>query len=101
MGIRAGGWHAIVNERGAIRMDEDDVALDWYVAADDRWHNPAQEPSVRQTRRAGVPVVETRLWIRNLCAFIFNVFHIFGGFICLFIHNPDHKHNNGDYKYGD
>ena len=27
MGIRAGGWHAIVNERGAIRMDDDDVAL--------------------------------------------------------------------------
>ena len=63
MGIRAGGWHAIVNERGAIRVDEQDEPLDWYVAADDRWHNPAQEPSVRQTRRAGVPVVETRLRI--------------------------------------
>ena len=63
LGIRAGGWHAIVNERGAIRMDEEVDALDWYVAADDRWHNPAQEPSVRQTRRAGVPVVETRLRI--------------------------------------
>jgi hypothetical protein len=63
MGIRAGGWHAIVNERGAIRVDEQNEPLDWYVAADDRWHNPAQEPSVRQTRRAGVPVVETRLRI--------------------------------------
>ena len=63
MGIRAGGWHAIVNERGAIRIDEQNEPLDWYVAADDRWHNPAQEPSVRQTRRAGVPVVETRLRI--------------------------------------
>ena len=28
MGIRAGGWHAIVNERGAIRVDEQDEALD-------------------------------------------------------------------------
>jgi len=63
LGIRAGGWHAIVNERGSIRMDEEVETLDWYVAADDRWHNPAKEPSVRQTRRAGVPVVETRLRI--------------------------------------
>jgi hypothetical protein len=52
-----------VNERGAIRVDEQNEPLDWYVAADDRWHNPAQEPSVRQTRRAGVPVVEPRLRI--------------------------------------
>ncbi|NBW92481.1 MAG: hypothetical protein EBR53_08555, partial [Actinobacteria bacterium] len=32
-------------------------------AADDRWHNPAKETTVRQTRRAGVPVIETRLRI--------------------------------------
>ncbi|MEY2779911.1 MAG: hypothetical protein RL623_1091, partial [Actinomycetota bacterium] len=63
MGVRAGGWHAIVNERGAIRMDGQTGALDWYVAADDRWHNPAKETTVRQTRRAGVPVIETRLRI--------------------------------------
>ena len=35
--------------------------LDWYVAADDRWHVPAQEPTVRQTRIEGAPVIETRL----------------------------------------
>lgn len=63
LGVRAGGWHAIVNERGAIRVDGQTEVLDWYVAADDRWHNPAKETTVRQTRRAGVPVIETRLRI--------------------------------------
>ena len=37
--------------------------LDWHIAADARWHDPSTEPSVRQTRRAGVPVIETRLRI--------------------------------------
>ncbi len=36
-------------------------ALDWFVAADDRWHVPANEPTVRQSRIEGSPVVETRL----------------------------------------
>ena len=33
--------------------------LDWWVAADDRWHTPATEPSCRQYRLLGTPVVET------------------------------------------
>ena len=37
--------------------------LDWYIAADDRWHVPAQEPTVRQTRTEGAPVIETRVRI--------------------------------------
>jgi len=37
------------------------VTLDWYVAADDRWHVPAHEPTVRQERLEGTPVVETRI----------------------------------------
>ncbi len=37
--------------------------LDWYVAADDRWHVPANEPTVRQTRIEGTPVIETRIRI--------------------------------------
>ncbi len=35
-------------------------ALDWWVAADDRWHTPRDEPSVRQRRVLGAPVLETR-----------------------------------------
>lgn len=40
---------------------EDPVTLDWYIAADDRWHVPAQESTVRQERIEGTPVVETRI----------------------------------------
>lgn len=35
--------------------------LEWFVAADDRWHVPANEPTVRQSRLEGSPVVETRV----------------------------------------
>lgn len=37
--------------------------LDWWVAADDRWHVPAQESTVRQRRLEGTPVLETRIRI--------------------------------------
>ena len=40
---------------------ENPVPLDWYVAADDRWHVPAQDSTVRQERIEGTPVVETRI----------------------------------------
>ena len=63
LGVRGGGWTAIVNERGSIRLNDGSPVLDWHIAADDRWHDPSMEPSVRQTRRAGVPVIETRLRI--------------------------------------
>lgn len=39
----------------------DPSTLDWFVAADDRWHVPSNEPTVRQTRIEGSPVVETRV----------------------------------------
>lgn len=34
--------------------------LDWHIAADDRWHSPEHESSVRQRRIDGTAVVETR-----------------------------------------
>ncbi|HEY4609543.1 MAG TPA: hypothetical protein VIH06_10080, partial [Ilumatobacteraceae bacterium] len=37
--------------------------VDWFVAADDRWHRPEHESSTRQTRLDGTPVVETRVRI--------------------------------------
>lgn len=37
--------------------------IEWFVAADDRWHVPEQEPSVRQRRIEGTPVLETRVRI--------------------------------------
>ena len=52
-----------VSSWGAVTPwgQHDPVTLDWYVAADDRWHVPADEPTVRQSRLDGTPVVETRL----------------------------------------
>lgn len=35
--------------------------LRWFVAADDRWHDPSVEVAVRQHRVGGTPVVATRL----------------------------------------
>jgi hypothetical protein len=52
---------AYINERGRIEPRDGSAPLDWFVAADDRWHDPSREPTVRQQRRAGVPIVETRL----------------------------------------
>lgn len=37
--------------------------FDWHIAADDRWHSPASESTVRQSRIEGTPVVETRVRI--------------------------------------
>ncbi len=61
VGVRGGTWHAVVNERGAIRPSDGSATLDWFVAADDRWHDPSAEGTVRQERRGGIPVIETRL----------------------------------------
>jgi hypothetical protein len=61
VGVRGGSWHAIINERGAIRPSDGSPVLDWYVAADDRWHDPSTEGTVRQERHGGIPIIETRL----------------------------------------
>lgn len=60
LGVRGGGWWAVLDERGTLSLPDDTVCR-WLVAAEDRWHDPAAERSVRQERRAGVPVVETRV----------------------------------------
>ncbi len=62
-GVLGGTWRASVSAWGAVEPWDGSDALDWYVAADDRWHAPHQETSIRQTRVDGTPVVETRLRI--------------------------------------
>jgi hypothetical protein len=64
-GVTGGRWRASVSEWGAIEPWDDTPPLDWYVAADDRWHVPAREPAVRQRRIDGTPVVETRVRVPN------------------------------------
>ena len=63
IGVLGGDWRAMVSPGGAVRLSDGSPELDWHVAADDRWHSPATEPTVRQTCVEGTPVVETRVRI--------------------------------------
>ncbi|NDF68006.1 MAG: hypothetical protein EB143_00580 [Actinobacteria bacterium] len=47
---------------GLLRRRRSELSeLGWWVAADDRWHNPRREPSRRQRMIDGTPVVETKI----------------------------------------
>jgi len=54
-------WRASVNDWGRIDPDDMTPAVDWFIAAADRWHVPEHEQSRRQRRLDGTPVVETRI----------------------------------------
>jgi hypothetical protein len=60
-GVLGQPWRAAVTSWGAVVPRDGSPPLDWHVAADDRWHSPANEPAVRQVRMSGTPVFETRL----------------------------------------
>lgn len=60
-GVTGRPWRASITPWGSIEPWEDTPSLNWYVAADDRWHVPADEQSVRQQRVGGSAVVETRV----------------------------------------
>jgi hypothetical protein len=62
-GVIGQRWRASVTPWGAVEPWDGTPRLDWYVAADDRWHLPVGEPSVRQQRLDGTAVVETRVRI--------------------------------------
>jgi hypothetical protein len=63
-GVTGGGWRATVTEWGAIEpWAPGEPALEWHIAADDRWHSPQHEAAVRQRRVEGTAVVETRVRI--------------------------------------
>ena len=52
-------WEAIVDPRGLVTPWFDGWSLDWWIGADDRWHFPSREVSVRQRLVDAAPVVET------------------------------------------
>lgn len=52
---------ARVDGGGAVATHGAGWSVDWWVGADDRWHLPAREPSVRQRRIGFGPVIETSL----------------------------------------
>ncbi len=62
-GIVGGRWRATVTQWGSVEPWDGSSVIDWFVAADDRWHRPQHETSTRQTLIAGTPVVETRVRI--------------------------------------
>jgi hypothetical protein len=59
VGVLGGPWRGRVTPWGAVVPADGSATLDWWIAAEDRWHTPAREPSVRQRAVEGVPVVET------------------------------------------
>lgn len=63
VGVLGGRWRATVTPGGRIEPWGSAPALDWWVAAEDRWHVPATEASVRQQCVDGTPVIETRVRI--------------------------------------
>jgi hypothetical protein len=60
IGVLGGKWRAQVTGWGDLEL-ADGRTIAWYVAADDRWHRPADEETIRQTTIDGTPVVETKL----------------------------------------
>ena len=63
IGTRGSPWRATVTESGAVVPTAGGPVLDWWIAADDRWHIPGDEPSRRQRRMLGAPVVETAIGV--------------------------------------
>jgi len=61
IGILGHPWRANVTPAGDIYPLGNESPIRWYVAADDRWHTPADEVAVRQIALSGTPVLETRL----------------------------------------
>jgi hypothetical protein len=64
-GVTGRPWRASITPWGAIQPWDGSPSLGWFVAADDRWHVPADEPAVRQWRVEGTAVVETRVRVPN------------------------------------
>ncbi len=60
VGVRGAQWRGEVTPWGDLLVDAE-VRLRWFIAADDRWYEPARETTVRQRQVSGVPVIETRL----------------------------------------
>ena len=61
IGILGQPWRATVTPAGDVYPWDDGEAVKWYVAADDRWHIPADEVAVRQRSIDGAPVLEFRV----------------------------------------
>jgi hypothetical protein len=54
---------ATVDPSGRVAPGGAGWLLEWWIGAEDRWHQPSQEAAVRQQLVGGSPVVETRVKI--------------------------------------
>ena len=63
IGVRGSTWRGEVTPHGSLQPADGSRELDWFIAADDRWYVPRDEPSTRQKWYAGFPVCETRVRI--------------------------------------
>jgi hypothetical protein len=61
VGVLGSSAQALVDAHGAVRPDDAPWQVDWWIGADDRWHVPAREASLRQSLVGAAPVVETSL----------------------------------------
>ncbi|UDY37016.1 hypothetical protein [Dermatobacter hominis] len=61
LGTLDSGVLAHVDEAGSVQLLGSRWSLDWWVGAEDRWHHPSREASVRQRTVGDAPVVETAL----------------------------------------
>ena len=55
------GAVATVGPGGVVRLDGADWVLEWWVGAEDRWHDPTADAAVRQTLVDDSPVVATAM----------------------------------------
>jgi len=65
IGVLGGRWRATVTGTGTVQPWDGSPDVNWFIAADDRWHTPSKEPTVRQRRLDGAPVIETRIKVPN------------------------------------
>lgn len=67
IGVTGASARSVVTPWGDVTPlgtgDDAAATVSWYIAAEDRWHVPADEAAVRQRRIDGTPVVETRVRI--------------------------------------
>jgi hypothetical protein len=62
-GVVGQRWRATVTAAGNVEPDDGTATLGWYVAADDRWHDPQTDAGVRHRRVGGTAVFETKVRI--------------------------------------
>lgn len=65
IGTLDGVAEPVVDARGAVSVAPGAPVVDWMVAGDDRWYDPRHETTVRQSLRAGAPVVETLMRVKG------------------------------------